>query len=410
MGKPTLILFSVILALFFAEGILQLLQLTNAWKHISLHQSNLMETSLVKTSSCNLGNSQISHPFLGYVYRRNTNCENFHVNNIGLNHHRDMPAERDENFFSILVLGGSVATQLTLGENQISWIEEYLNKFYFSPNGKPFRIISGSLNGWVMPQQVIMTSLYGNRVDAIIAVEGYNEALGISGGLPIEAMIASSYLYSLKSWRDTRFIVGVYAARGILLAAQMIPALFQSLVVRLGFNTIMGFLNHYLYASYPGNPVYDNYPIFHEIPQTWTESERTNWKIKEYIRYIRANSALTNSYGVKYVHFIQPIPMIDKPLTEEERMIQAFFPPSLYYDILTAAKKLNREKINVVDLTNVFHNQKETIYGDHVHCKWNSMGKNPGYRIMARRITEELANLWKLKVKNPKENYSKTRL
>ncbi|MFK5143509.1 hypothetical protein ACI4A9_28820, partial [Klebsiella pneumoniae] len=44
-----------------------------------------------------------------------------------------------------------------------------------SPNGKPFRVLSGANGAWSYPSQINFLSLYGDSADAVVALDGFNE-------------------------------------------------------------------------------------------------------------------------------------------------------------------------------------------------------------------------------------------
>ena len=67
-----------------------------------------------------------------------------------------------------------------------NYFEYYLNKNFISPNGKPFKIYTGAMGGWTFPNQIMMTLMYNDRVDAIVSLDGYNEARNVQDGEHLE--------------------------------------------------------------------------------------------------------------------------------------------------------------------------------------------------------------------------------
>ncbi|MBL7687301.1 MAG: hypothetical protein JNJ49_04660, partial [Bdellovibrionaceae bacterium] len=108
--------------------------------------------------------------------------------------------------------------------------------------------------------------------------------------------------------------------------------------------------------------------------------------------------ATAESMGLKYAHFIQPIPDLDKTLSEDELKRARWITGERYLrSIVHPAEALKKQGVPVVSLTSVFRDIKETIYGDEVHCAYDERGDNRGYRIMSRFIATSLGDLWKLK-------------
>jgi hypothetical protein len=67
------------------------------------------------------------HPYLGFVQQQTERCPE-KINSLG-NLGTDFP-EKKEDYYTILVLGGSVAFQLVANKN---YIEEYHNNSFYSP-------------------------------------------------------------------------------------------------------------------------------------------------------------------------------------------------------------------------------------------------------------------------------------
>ena len=57
------------------------------------------------------------------------------------------------------------------------------------------------------------------------------------------------------------------------------------------------------------------------LPKEWDEEHRVAWANGQYRKYIRAMDAVAAQHGVLPAHFIQPVPAIGKPLTDEERIV-----------------------------------------------------------------------------------------
>jgi len=98
--------------------------------------------------------------------------------------------------------------------------------------------------------------------------------------------------------------------------------------------------------------------------------------------------------------FLQPVPAIDKELTEEEKRVVG---PMAYRDLykrITAGMMTLRDRgLAVYNLADVFADQKGTIYADDIHVVRALDGESLGNNILAARIAELLAETWGLQKK-----------
>jgi lysophospholipase L1-like esterase len=101
--------------------------------------------------------------------------------------------------------------------------------------------------------------------------------------------------------------------------------------------------------------------------------------------------------GIKTANFIQPMPLIDKPLTEEEKLNSDENENQLlkqnYARMTDDLMSLRNENMPIFSLLDIFANDKETIYRDHIHLN------DEGYRIMADVMAKDIGEVWGLKTK-----------
>ena len=53
----------------------------------------------------------------------------------------------------------------------------------------------------------------------------------------------------------------------------------------------------------------------------------------------------------------------------------------------------------IFDLGDIFKDEKDTIYADHIHFIRDAKGDSKGYRLMAKIVADDLAKAWDLKAK-----------
>jgi hypothetical protein len=129
-----------------------------------------------------------------------------------------------------------------------------------------------------------------------------------------------------------------------------------------------------------------------------TPEHRKAWSIAQYQKYLRAISLVARDNGVLSAHFIQPVPAIDKPLSEDEKKVvgDLKYGP-LYSEMTTALVGPGEKGIPIISLLDVFHGDTRTLYGDPIHMQQEmGTGRSSGYERMADRMSQELAKLWRL--------------
>ena len=359
---------------------------------------NTFVWELGQNNGCPYTEVIVPHPYLSHVFAHDTTgpCKMTRINNKGMQDSRDIEPYVNPEFYSILVVGGSVAHQIVSSLSDMNWIEEELNKNYISPNGKPFRVLSGGGGGWKVPLQNILMVLYGNKVDAVISVDGFNEASHVYDGRPIDIPTTEILIrvYNMDNFLVKNTIDFLKVWRRWMAESSILQHSY------LGFAIFRGIMNliDTPEVSQERREIIDRHFKF---PPEFTKEQRDDWSRNEFIKYQRLMFAMAKELKIKYVHFLQPIPAIDKPLTEEESSYaDAIFPAALYKSVfMSAVSELQKNGYPSVSLVDVFKGNKETLYGDFVHCKIVNGTESPCYAIMSKRITEELAKLWKLKKK-----------
>ena len=133
-------------------------------------------------------------------------------------------------------------------------------------------------------------------------------------------------------------------------------------------------------------------------PREWSNLKVEMANIAKWQNYILSLRATAESMGLKYVHFIQPIPDLDKPLSDDELKRARWITGERYLrSIVQPAEALKKQGVPVVSLTGVFRDIKDTLYHDEIHCGYDERGDNRGYRLMSKVIATSLGDLWKLK-------------
>jgi 2-C-methyl-D-erythritol 2,4-cyclodiphosphate synthase len=120
-----------------------------------------------------------------------------------------------------------------------------------------------------------------------------------------------------------------------------------------------------------------------------------------YQKYTRAIEAVAKDNNVKTAYFIQPVPSWGKTLTEDEKRAAGanMTDPVLYRRIVEGMLTLRERGLAIFDLGDLLKDVTETVYADDIHFIRDTKGDSKGYRLMARRVTDDLAKSWDLKAK-----------
>jgi hypothetical protein len=345
-------------------------------------------------SNCRYIDTMFPHPYLAFVHHRDDPCGVPSANDIGVLGD-EYPVVRNTERYVILLAGGSVASQLgqLAQPGRRSFLEEELNRTYVSPTGKPFQVLNGGVGAWKQPQQLILMAIYGDFIDAVVTLDGYNEQHLIKPGLnrrfempavnylgvnPIIArdgfgsLAVSWFMGRISGWLGTGLTSHSHAAYLLASALEPKPADHDD-----GFGA-------------------RTYAAMTSLPAEITDSPTVymDWQIAQYAKYIRIMDVTARDFGIKAMFFLQPVPAVDKVLTPEEirGTPDTSYGPR-YVAIVRRLLMLQERNIEVRSLLDLFKDEEETIYGDDIHPKRELMDSR-GYTLMAARMAQEMAGTW----------------
>jgi hypothetical protein len=356
-----------------------------------------------KGTACRYVDTLYPHPYVAFVHHANPPCGMANVNNVGLFGH-DYPTVRNPDYYTLILVGGSVASQLA--QNQAPpaplYLEEELNKKYVSPNGKPWLVLNGGDGAWKEPQPFILFALYASSVDAVVNLSGFNEHYFFWPGArerlerPLSNFIEVNPFVADENFGD--------AAIGWVMGR---------LAGSLALNPVLGHSHaaylviHGIEAAAKGKDSFKSSKkttlnsIFKMPEDIRRDPEREfTVQIELYQKYLRATEVLARDYNLKSAYFIQPAPAYGKVLTEEEkRVVGDLSYGPIYRKMVAGLLTLRQRNLAIYDLGDIFANVKESIYADHIHYWRDAAGESPGNRMMAAAIAAQLAETWGLQKK-----------
>jgi hypothetical protein len=357
-----------------------------------------------KGTACRYEDTLYPHPYVAFVHHANPPCGLPWVNNVGL-FKPDFPTIRPEGYYVVMVIGGSVASQLVQNQQPTAphYLEEELNRNYVSPNGKPWMVLNGADGAWKEPQPFILFSLYASSVGAMISLGGFNEHYNFLPHATERLEMPASNFPEVNPYvEDANFgdvaigwVTGRIAGR---LATN--PILRHSHSAYFIVRTIEAWAKGP--ASAKANKRTTMLSMF-ALPKDirGNADHIFDLQLGLYQKYVRAEEVVARDNSVKTAYFFQPVPAWGKTLTEEEKRVAGDLSyRDLYRRIVAGMMTLRERGLPMYDLGDVFIDEKGTIYSDHIHyLRYGAEDESRGNRLMAARIGELLSKAWGLQRK-----------
>jgi hypothetical protein len=364
---------------------------------------NTYVRDLTKGTTCRYVDTLFPHPYLAFVHHGNPPCGLPNVNNIGLLN-ADFPTIKPADRYVVLVTGGSVASQLAqnMPAPAPRFLEEELNKRYVSPNGKPWLVLNGGDGAWKEPQQAILFSMYATSVDAVVTLDGYNEHYFFWPGTterlerPLSNFIDVNPFVADENFGDaaTGWVIGRVA--GALAANPLLGHSHAAYMVVRGIEAVAKSKD--IFKSSKKTTLASLFAMPEDIVKDHDGEFAVQLGL--YQKYTRAIEAIAKDNGVKSAYFLQPVPPYGKELTEEEKKNAGDLKyGSMYRKIIAGMMTLRDRGLAIYDLGDLLKDEKGTIYADDIHFIRDKNGDSIGYRLMAARMGQFLAETWGLKPK-----------
>ena len=339
---------------------------------------------------------EIRHPFYGYAHASPEHAIN-----------APRPRQRQEDLVIIGLLGGSVA------RNVKPFLQHALNR-WFTANRLPRQpvVLNLAIGGAKQPQQTVImvnTLLLGGEFDLLVNLDGFNEINSSASRNPRNDIFPSFP----DRWSRQVRLNGAEILRagriGILRREQARRAAIRE-TSPLRWSALFGLLNRYgqertaaaiIQRNQQLATAAANYNLEKHGPRSWlaTESELRPAAARVWYRGSLTLARLAELAGAEYYHFLQPNQYVpdSKPLSPEERA-GAFAPDSLTrtvigegYPLLRAFNPdLQNQGIHYFDLTGIFADHPETLYGD-ICCHLNDRGNELLAAAMVERMAPALA-------------------
>lgn len=324
------------------------------------------------------------HPYLGFRDpSRMFDLETVQSNN--------KPADE----FWVGIFGGSVATNLA-GDSAVQAILEKELKKLSQIGNRRIRILQLAHGGFKQPQQLITYSLYGEKIDLAISLEGVNEISDFMLGhhFPIDFPVtAFRYFYQDHPGQ-------VYLKASQLLVEVVHRGYWAYLNTRPLQWSPLATLMTFTLASV-GNPLHlelqtqfqRTYRRRFLSQRPFGSDEVFNQLFDVWERNLQTFLALARARQTPVFIFLQPNQYIEKSKPFSDWELANILSPNfrifgMYYTkFLEHASVLGKQGLPVYDLSQVFKLTNETVYTD-VCCHLNSVGN----RIVAEAMVGQILN------------------
>jgi hypothetical protein len=362
---------------------------------------NTFVRDMTKGTSCRYVDRMFPHPYVGFVHHGNPPCGMLNINNVGL-FNDDYPVEKREDRYTILLTGGSIASQLGQFDARPKprFLEDELNEHYLSPNGKPFLVLNGGTGAWKQPQPFILFALHASAVDAVIVIGGLNEFYTVRPYVKTRLERPESNFFEVNPLvADENFgdaAIGWVMGR-IAGELSLNPVLGRSHAAYLLIRGIeMAAKSRGALKSGKKTTLDSLFALPADVVGKGDKVYATQLAL--YTQYLRGTEAIARDYGVKTAYFFHAVPAYGKTLTPEEKAVvgDLSYGP-LFRRMVDDMLKVRAAGLPVFDLGDMLADVKETVYSDDAHFGRDfHSGESLGYRLMARRVAADLAQAWGL--------------
>lgn len=335
-------------------------------------------------SDCSWSDYVTHHPYLMIQYKKTGKCTRYEINPAGMLG-AGFKLYKEENFYNILLTGGSVAE----GLHASGFLEKVLNKKYKSPTGMPIRVMNAAIAAGQQPRQAIANLMYGELADVVISLEGFNELYNLYSLFPFNTASMSWYqleeiLLRAKENRVNSFVLRlIFAEFAAIIKSSVLKNTFcGASIIQIASN-----MTKLSKAELEPKMVLDDVQNYDAYEQRYFE---------KYVDSIRSMSATSNQRNQKLIIFIQPIPEIDKELTEREKTnIEKRPIKKKYLKLISALSTIDIPNLYIKSLTDIFKDYKGELYSDDIHYIVDS----PGEKILADSMANYIAQVLNFKKK-----------
>lgn len=352
----------------------------------SPHELTRLQEKADTLNPCSFDEYVYPHPTMGYALKDKPDCK-LKVSNLGA-HGEDLPWEKKTDEFIIIVLGGSVAQQVTatFPPFRINQIEKHINRMFVAPENKHIRVINAAVPGWKQPAQIMQFISNVQRFDAFVSLEGYNEVDTITRDVDLEIPGFPYFLFThlpdVNRWKMTTYHKAIEGIRRNKILKNSF--LLNHIMITLKPLFLTEFLKS-ARASY----------LMRNAPVSLEKG------ISEYADNLRYLDAIARAHGKPGIVFLQPIASLRRgKYHERDWPDRKGIEGDKYQRVVNSLLALKLGFIKLESLIGIFEAERRWIYIDQVHSPVHMRtGYSVGYDILGKEIATRLGKHLKLKAK-----------
>ena len=382
-SKWLLILFSLILVLELLSKLIVFIGYGHLKKPSEVIRDDNLNTYvelLEQSSKCNYYSSLFPHPYLGWVYWNNPYCHSDKWFNSDGFRGPEFPITNEENYFDILITGGSVSGQFGPGkpceDKKNIFCRDFLGevlKDYKSTENKKIRVFNAGVGAYKHPHQSIVATLYGRNFDLIISIEGFNEHYMLNDKVPnkfsepANNFIISTSDFYINNGLNKIIIDFILFYKNL---ANKFKIINNSHLHSLSYRTMKLIADKTVLTENNRRKAFSNLWQYNRKDLSKLDIEK--FKYENLVSLWRSFIAASSSNGAKGIIIVHPVPQLFKNLTDHEKKVSAHRNyKEIFLRMAEEAKKLRlNENLMVYDFLKIFEDYNETLYTDHSHMNF----------------------------------------
>jgi hypothetical protein len=262
--------------------------------------------------------------------------------------------------------------------------------------------LNGGDGAWKQPQQLILFSLFATSVDAVVTLDGYNEHYYFFPAQierlerPLSNFAEVNPFVADENFGDAAIGWVIGRVAGSLTNMPLLGHSHAAYMIIRGIESVAKSKD--IFKSSKKTTLSSLFAMPPEISKDYDRMFAVQLGL--YQKYTRAIEAIAKEQGIKSAYFLQPVPPYGKVLTEQEKQTAGDISYGPMYRRMVAGMMTLRDRgLPIFDLGDLLKDEKGNVYADDVHFIRDKNGASPGYRLMAARVAQILAETWGLKPK-----------
>lgn len=355
-----------------------------------------------RESECTYEDSQIPHPFFGYIYHDVGECGTA----LGFVNSRldELPSD---DHYNILVVGGSLAesfawykgveTAYGKDKDMQILIERMFNEKFTGPTGKKIRFHNMAMGNYSNPHQIITLVHSLPLIDAVISIEGYNESFFFTSKERLR--VQNNFVKMSSAYNPGPNILSKYLVRGVsIIEKSFFRNFYTSVLIADVVRTNLLKINNDNDLQEKSD-LYKSFRRFNTYPDSLSTDEVYELKKKHYFQMLRSFQSIAKANNIHYAIVFQPIIYSKQNLSSEEEMIviknkrsfEEGARTKFFTEIIDEILRKSENNANIFDGRSIFDRIDMPIYSDEVHFLMDNGEIENGHHLFVKYLMERVA-------------------